>query len=72
MHSHLILIIKAIQLAPAVLDKSVTDMATLAGIHIKITPLRDVLSDVPSRNKQDVNYWFQLHQWLIFISATAF
>ena len=39
---HLILIIKAIQLAPAVLDTSVTDVATLAGIHIKTTPFRDV------------------------------
>ena len=72
MNSHLILIIKAMQLAPAVLDTSVTDMTTLAGIHITITPLRDVLSDVPSRNKRDVYYWLQSHQWLIFISATAF
>ena len=72
MHSYLILIIKATQLAPAVLDMSVTDVTTLAGFHIKITPLRDVLSDVTSRNKRGVNYWFQLHQWLIFISATAF
>ena len=54
------------------LDMFVKDLATLARIHIKITSLRDVLSDVPSRNKRDVNYWFQSHQWLIFISATAF
>ena len=29
------------------LDMPVTDVATLAGIHIKIALLRDVLSDVP-------------------------
>ena len=54
------------------LDMPVTDVATLAENHIKIALLRDVLSDVPNRNKRDVNYWFQSHQWLIFISATAF
>ena len=54
------------------LDMPVTDVATLAENHIKITLLRDVLSDVPKQKQTDVNYWFQSHQWLVFISATAF